>query len=117
MSKMGIRFRRGDNSRTAGWDQLRQRMIGDDNVPMLYFFETCTDLIRTLPILVHDNNRVEDIDTRQEDHAADETRYACMARPYQRRIEKEDDDIWRQPTVGEMMANLDYARPNGKWRL
>ena len=30
---------------------------------------------------------IEDVDTEQEDHAADEWRYACMSRPIAPRIE------------------------------
>jgi len=112
-----VRFRRADNSRVAGWDQVRQRLMGDDNKPMLLFFETCTDIIRTLPILQHDKHRAEDIDTKSEDHAADETRYACMARPYQRPLPEVEEDMWRPPTVDEMMAGLDDARPTRQWRL
>ena len=41
-----------------------------------------TALIRTLPLLQHDPDRPEDLDTEMEDHAADETRYACLSRPY-----------------------------------
>jgi hypothetical protein len=117
MSKLGVRFRRADNSRVAGWDQIRQRLMGDDNIPMLYFFETCTDLIRTLPILQHDTHRAEDINTKSEDHAADELRYACMSRPYQRPLPEVEEDQWRPPTVAEMMSGLDDARPNRQWRL
>jgi hypothetical protein len=51
---------------------------------MLYFFATCIHTIRTLPALQHDDTKAEDVDTEAEDHAADETRYACMARPYVR---------------------------------
>lgn len=87
-SRMGVTFRRADNKRVAhagamgGWDQLRARLIGEDDRPMLYFFSTCTHTIRTLPHLQHDTARPEDIDTDGEDHAADETRYACMSRPW-----------------------------------
>ena len=49
---------------------------------MLYVFETCVDLIRTLPTLQHDPDRPEDLDTKQEDHAADAARYAVMSRPW-----------------------------------
>ena len=37
----------------------------------LYVFNNCPNFIRTIPSLVYDTNRVEDIDTRQEDHAYD----------------------------------------------
>ena len=65
----------------GGWDQLRARLKGDER-PMLYFFSTCTHTIRTLPALQHDDAKPEDVDTNGEDHAADETRYACMSRPW-----------------------------------
>jgi hypothetical protein len=38
----------------SGWDSIRQRLIGMDDTPMLYFFSTCTNVIRTLPMMVHD---------------------------------------------------------------
>jgi hypothetical protein len=72
-------------SRRAGarWDQVRARLIGDaDGRPMMVFFSTCHDTIRTLPALRHDKARPEDVDTNGEDHAADEIRYACMSRPW-----------------------------------
>lgn len=50
--------------------------------PMLYFLECCDDTIRTLPTLQHDEKNPEDLDTEAEDHAADETRYACTSRPW-----------------------------------
>jgi hypothetical protein len=83
-----VQFRRADNSRVSskgalgGWDQMRARMIGEDGHPMLYFFTVCRDSIRTIPLLQHDEARVEDIDSDMEDHAGDEGRYACMSRPY-----------------------------------
>lgn len=83
-------FRRADNKRVSGngamggWDEMRQRLIGADGVPMLYVFDTCKDFIRTVPALPHDPKRMEDVDTGAEDHIADETRYACMSRPWVR---------------------------------
>jgi hypothetical protein len=47
---------------------------------MMVCFSTCTDSIRTIPVLQHDAMRPEDLDTDGEDHAADEWRYACMSR-------------------------------------
>jgi hypothetical protein len=49
---------------------------------MLYFCDCCEDTIRTLPTLQHDDTDPEDLDTEAEDHAADETRYAAMSRPW-----------------------------------
>jgi hypothetical protein len=75
-------LRKADNSRIAGWDQLRARLKGEDGKPMLYVFSTCEHLIRTIPLLQHDQRRPEDIDTDGEDHAGDSTRYGLMSRPY-----------------------------------
>lgn len=85
-----IIMRRADNSRVSrhgamgGWDQLRSRLQGEGDHPMVYVFSTCTHLIRTLPALQHDPDRPEDVDTEGEDHAPDTLRYGCMARPYVR---------------------------------
>jgi hypothetical protein len=87
----GATFRRADNTRVAqrgaigGWSQVRTRLDGDgDGRPMLFFFENCVHAIRTIPALQHDEDRPEDLNTDMEDHAADEVRYACMSRPWQR---------------------------------
>lgn len=86
--RMGLHFRPADNKRVAargamgGWDQMRARLIGSEDGPMLATFSTCRDSIRTIPALPHDRNRPEDVDTDAEDHAADEWRYACMSRPW-----------------------------------
>lgn len=82
-------FRPADNKRVGlrgamgGWDQMRSRLKGDSQGrPMLVTFDTCRDFIRTIPVLQHDPDRPEDVDTESEDHAADEARYACMSRPW-----------------------------------
>lgn len=84
-------FHEADNKRIAqkgaisGWDQMRGRLHGDaEGNPMIVTFDTCTDSIRTIPVLQHDPDRPEDLDTDAEDHAADEWRYACMSRPWMR---------------------------------
>jgi len=87
-ARAGVVFKRGDNRRMGargamgGWDMVRARIIGEEDHPMFVNFSTCTELTRTLPILQHDPDRPEDLDTKQEDHAADELRYACMSRPW-----------------------------------
>lgn len=82
-----VAFRRADNKRIVGWDQLRSRLVGVDGMPMIYFSEQCEHTIRTIPTLQHDEHDTEDVDTAQEDHAGDETRYACMSKPWQMRAQ------------------------------
>lgn len=77
-----IYFQKGDNRRIAGWMQMHQRLqFDDEGYPMLYVFDTCRAFIRTVPALLFSGTEVEDLDTGQEDHAADECRYFCMSRP------------------------------------
>jgi hypothetical protein len=82
MAKRGVTWRAADNKRLPGWSMLRSRLVGDNGLPMLYFLDCCEDTIRTLPVLQHDADNEEDLDTEGEDHAADELRYACMSRPW-----------------------------------
>jgi len=89
MGRHGVIFRRADNTRVTkdrrmgGWDQVRNRLKGDaDGDPMVFVFSTGRNLIRTLPVMQHDEHNAEDLDSDMEDHAADELRYACMSRPY-----------------------------------
>ncbi|GHV07289.1 phage terminase large subunit [Clostridia bacterium] len=77
-----VYFDPGDNTRLAGWLQVHHRLQFDQNgIPMMYIFANCRAFIRTIPLLRFDPVRPEDVDTRQEDHVADEVRYMCMSRP------------------------------------
>ncbi len=72
----------GDNTRLPGKMQYHYRLAFDENgLPMMQVFHTCKQFIRTLPALVYDANRVEDIDTTQEGHIYDMCRYVLMENP------------------------------------
>jgi hypothetical protein len=81
MAIVGVNWRRGDNRREPGWTEMRRRLKGINGNALLYFMSSCTESIRTIPTLQHDETDAEDLDTDGEDHAADETRYAMMSRP------------------------------------
>lgn len=100
-----VLWRPADNSRVGrgngamgGWNMLRERLIGEGGRPMIYFNSTCVDTLRTLAALQHDASKAEDVDTESEDHAPDETRYACMSRPYTR--SKHEVEPWKTIAVG-----------------
>ena len=63
--------------RVVGWNSVHFYLRFDamHTQPLLQIFETCDNLIRTLPLLQHDEKHPEDLDSRGEDHAADELRY------------------------------------------
>ncbi len=80
--KYRIYFEKGDNRRIAGWMQMHYRMqFDDEGYPQMYIFHTCRGFLRTIPQLLYSETSPEDVDTHQEDHIADETRYFCMSRP------------------------------------
>ena len=80
--KYRVYFEPGDHKRLPGWMQVHYRLqFGENGIPMLYVFSGCKAFIRTIPLLVYDQHRPEDIDTSGEDHVYDETRYFLMSRP------------------------------------
>lgn len=82
MERFRIYWEPGDNTRIAGKMQYHYRFAFDKNGrAMFYVFKTCTHFIRTIPALVYDEKRVEDVDTSQEDHIYDECRYVLMENP------------------------------------
>ena len=98
-----------DNNRVAGWDQLRARLIGDDDGnAMLGVTANCVQFIRTFPAVQADKVKFDDVDTDGEDHAPDEARYACMSRPWVRRApEVKPVKTLRQMTWNELIAEHD----------
>jgi hypothetical protein len=68
---------KGPGSRVAGWNMVRTALsVGaGGNPPRLRVFSNCVNLVRTLPAMVHDKLKPEDLDTKAEDHACDALRY------------------------------------------
>jgi len=83
---IGDEFRRCDvdfspaekGSRVHGWETMRRMLAdaGKPDVPGLYIARNCEYFWATTPYLDRDPRRVEDLDTRGPDHAADACRYA-----------------------------------------
>ena len=81
-AKYGIYFTPGDNHRIPGWMQVHYRLQFDENgYPRMYVFEGCKAFLRTMPLMMYDPARPEDLDTTLEDHCPDEVRYLCMSQP------------------------------------
>lgn len=102
----GIYWRIADKERLPGWAQVRNRLKGknyqqDDWQPMLYFMDCCEHTIRTLPAMIRDEKRLEDVLKSGEDHAPDTVRYACMSRPY----------VMQMPTTQKQRHELTLGPP------
>jgi hypothetical protein len=108
-------FHEADNARVptggrmGGLDQMRARLVGENDVPMIYCMSNQSDSIRTIPALQHDPARIEDVNTEAEDHAGDEWRYACMSRPYSPVTRKVTESV----KIGYVTRQLQNA---GDWR-
>lgn len=81
----GIYFQPGDNERIAGWMQCHYRLQFDEAGYSRFYVmkETNPGFIRTIPLLEYDPVKPEDVNTKQEDHIADEWRYLMQSRPVQ----------------------------------
>lgn len=81
MAKRSVFFKRGDNTRITGAHEFRGRLIGE-GAPLIYFFSTCVNCIRTIPALQHDDTKPELWNTDMDDHAFDAARYGVQSRPW-----------------------------------
>jgi hypothetical protein len=70
--------------RTHGWEVMRRLMADAESPerspekPGLYVSRRCLYWWSTVPFLARDKRNPQDIDSRQPDHGADATRYACI---------------------------------------
>ena len=78
----GVPLIRADNSRIIGWQRVHEYLADmPDGRPKVQIFSTCTDLIKTLPLMIHDERNVEDVADGLPDHWAESLRYGLMSRP------------------------------------
>lgn len=70
---------RANNNRIARVATVHNWLkMSPDKLPYWMVTEDCKNLIRTIPSLVYDENRVDDVDTSQDDHAYDSVGYFLM---------------------------------------
>lgn len=78
----GVFVEKADISRVVGWSRVREYLAdASDGKPHLQVFESCGNLIRTLPLMIYDERRTEDVADHGEDHLPDSLRYGLMSRP------------------------------------
>ena len=72
----GVFLTPANNNRLMG-KRMLDRLLEPlpDGLPGLMVFETCKNVVRTLPGLVYDKTHTEDVNTASEDHAYDALRY------------------------------------------
>lgn len=112
-AKHQVFFNKGDHQRIAGLMQCHYRLSFDENgYPMFYVFNTCKHFIRTIPLLLYDEHKVEDVDTSGEDHAYDAWRYVLMSRVIKPRARADRDPYEDSPlkTIFDIPKDMVSAR-------
>lgn len=86
MEAAGVTWTRSNKdpgTRTIRLQLIRDRMKEANKPvpekPAIYFMNHCFAAIDTLPVLPRDKKKIEDVDTRAEDHVYDEVGYRVMA--------------------------------------
>lgn len=83
----GWRVFRAKNDRLAGWMRVREYLKPlDDGLPGVQIFSNCKVLIETLPMMMHDKDNPEDLDTDLDDHMIDALRYGLMTKPLRPKV-------------------------------
>jgi hypothetical protein len=78
----GVPLQQASKERVSGWSRLRHWLQdAPDGKPWLMMHPDCAYLARTIPSLVSDKHKPEDVDSDGEDHSADALRYFAMSRP------------------------------------
>jgi hypothetical protein len=123
-AKAGLFFMRADNDRLRGIQQVHQRFKLETELddktgevkreyPRVQIANNCEHWWRTMMTLRQSVRDPEDIDTRQEDHLYDVTRYLFMGRPI---IPKHKDHIPAGSFAAERRKYIrarEYARRHG----
>ena len=79
MIEKGLRWIPSNSDRMQGKQEVHKRLqLNENNQPRIRIFNTCTNLIRTLPTLPLSKTNSEDVDTKADDHAYDALRYMLM---------------------------------------
>lgn len=123
-SKHGLHFLKADNDRLRGKQQVHLRLQLETETdprtgeitkeyPRMVVLNTLTNWWRTMSELRENAKNPEDVDTDQEDHLYDVTRYLCMSRPI---MPRRKEDIPQGTFAAErrrMIRAKEYAKRHG----
>lgn len=107
---------KGPHSRVNGWNlmkgyikyELDERGFAKTRWQV---FRCCENLSRTLPLMMYDDNKPEDLDTDMEDHAPDSVRYFLQAlnEPFEKKPPEPKPEIKKRPMTAEDLYNKAQA--------
>lgn len=121
MIKAGLKgLIRANNSRVPGWRCLREYLSPyedefGEKTAKLVIFNTCTQLIKNLPLLQHDENNPEDAADKPHEvtHSPESVRYFVMSRPSAASLKtdtKRDMFLYRTESVENSLLGGEVTR-------
>ena len=117
-AQSGLALTKANNDRKAGWIAVKEFLkLREGGRPILKIFSTCTNLIKHLPMLIHDDRNYGDVKTEPHiiTHAPDSLRYFCIQWHTDKPIKETEDEERRVAYPPDMLA--DYRRSSPKVRL
>lgn len=115
----GLALTESNNDRKAGWIAVKEFLkIREGGRPILKIFNNCTNIIKHLPMLIHDDKNYGDVKTEPHyiTHAPDSLRYFCIQWHRDHPIREEDDDD-RVQYPADMLADYRRASPDERRRI
>lgn len=100
----GVPLTKANNDRINGWAVVREYLNHENKPPRLRIFKTCYKMIETIPEMVHDDLKPEDLNTDSNDHACDDLRYFLVSRSYPSKIKKDS------PPIGSFLWTIDQEK-------
>lgn len=111
-SENGVNFTKTSNDRECGWLAIKELLIGKEGKPMIQFFSTCNEIIRTLPSLTVDRLRPTDCSTEPHNitHAPDALRGFAIFRSRPAPITSTNKRLWTNDMWQDYYMADDSAR-------
>lgn len=113
----GLSLTQSNNDRKAGWLAVKEFLkLRDGGRPILKIFSTCTNLIKHLPMLIHDDKNYGDVKTEPHyiTHSPDSLRYFCIQWHLTNPIREQEEEIRRVEYPPDML--IDYRRASPRER-
>lgn len=117
-AQSGLSLTKVNNDRKAGWLAVKEFLrIREGGRPIMKIFSNCTNLIKHLPMLVHDDKNYGDVckEPHEITHSPDSLRYFCIQWHSNHKYAEAEDDAKRVRYDPDVL--IDYRRASPEERL
>lgn len=113
----GLNLTMSNNDRKAGWLAVKEFLkVRENGRSILSMFSGCTNLIKHLPMLIHDDKNYGDVKTEPHNitHSPDSLRYFCVQWHNEHPMREDEEQERRVAYPRDMLQ--DYRRADPKMR-